>query len=274
MSGATALICYNRRQNQERMRLQHSQNHRSFFLFAALFSACILASGAGFSAADVQKGFTPDEQKILMNFILQYDMGKAAQAGVEVLLRAHDDACAVTLVMDTYGVPRETAELFVRLAGQSNGIAATRRPRRRARRGSRHVISQDFRDDRRAISACALSRPERTSWTHSGGQTNAVTVKHASHAATACSSHAVPVSRSPSARSALPRLFCVIAQSSGTRSRVLSCSASRKALTASSSRAVPLSRSPSVQSASAEVALRRRPVERHALAGPFLQRGR
>jgi hypothetical protein len=36
---------------------------------------------------------------------------------------------------------------------------------------------------------------------------------------------AVPLSRSPSLESALPRLFCVVAQSSGTRSRVLSSSA-------------------------------------------------
>ena len=49
--------------------------------------------------------------------------------------------------------------------------------------------------------------------------------------------------------SALPRLFCVVAQSSGTRSRVSSSSACAKAATASSSRTVPLSRSPSLQSA-------------------------
>jgi hypothetical protein len=107
------------------MRLPHRQHHRSLVLFAALFSACIL-SGAGLSgahAADAQKGFTPAEQKTLMNFILQYDMGKAVEPGVSALLRAHDDACAATLVMDTYGVPMETAELFVRLVGQSNGLA-------------------------------------------------------------------------------------------------------------------------------------------------------
>jgi hypothetical protein len=110
------------------MRLPHRQNHRSLFLFAALFSVYILASGAGFSAAhaaDRQKGFTADEQKTLMNFILQYGMGKAVEPGVAALLRAHDDACAVSLVADTYGVPRETAELFVRLVGQSNSMATS-----------------------------------------------------------------------------------------------------------------------------------------------------
>lgn len=55
-----------------------------------------------------------------MKFILQYDMGKAVETGVAALLRAHNDACAVSLVVDTYGVPRETAELFVKLVGQSN----------------------------------------------------------------------------------------------------------------------------------------------------------
>ena len=74
-------------------------------------------------------------------------------------------------------------------------------------------------------------------------------------------------------QSAMPRLFCVIAQSSGTRSRVISSSAARKAATASSSRAVPLSRSPEPRKRGAEVVLRRRPVERHPLARPFLQRG-
>jgi hypothetical protein len=44
-------------------------------------------------------------------------------------------------------------------------------------------------------------------------------------------------------------LFCVPAQSSGTRSRVRSSSTARYADTASSSRAVPLSRAPSVSSA-------------------------
>ena len=73
---------------------------------------------------------------------------------------------------------------------------------------------------RRAFSACACSMWERTSFTHAGGQADAVTVRHAFHAATACSSRAVPLSRSPSLQSAVPRLFCVIAQSSGTRSRV------------------------------------------------------
>jgi hypothetical protein len=38
---------------------------------------------------------------------------------------------------------------------------------------------------------------------------------------------AVPLSRSPSLRSALPRLFCVSAHLSGTRSRVYSSSAEK-----------------------------------------------
>ena len=70
----------------------------------------------------------------------------------------------------------------------------------------------------------------------------------------------------------MPRLFWVAAQSSGTRSRVRSFSASRKAATASSSRAVPLSRSPRLGEAYAQIVLGHGPVERHALAGPFLQR--
>ena len=113
----------------------HSRNP---FVFAALLSICTLtgdasvaaepAPAAGYPATaqatdNGQKGFTAAEQKTLMNFILQYDMGKAVEPGVMALLRAHDDACAITLVMDTYGVPHETAALFVRLAGQSNGIA-------------------------------------------------------------------------------------------------------------------------------------------------------
>ena len=63
-----------------------------------------------------------------------------------------------------------------------------------------------------------------------------------------------------------------MAQSSGTRSRVYSFSASRKAATASSRRAVPLSRSPSALSARAEIVLGHGPFERHALAGPVLTR--
>ena len=53
----------------------------------------------------------------------------------------------------------------------------------------------------------------------------------------------------PASLTRLPRLFWVMAQSSGTRSRVRSFSASRKAATASSSLAVPLSRSPSLANA-------------------------
>ncbi len=55
--------------------------------------------------------------------------------------------------------------------------------------------------------------------------------------------------RFPMAHNAEPRLYWVAAQSSGTRSRVLSLSASRKATTASSSFAVPLSRSPRADNA-------------------------
>ena len=51
------------------------------------------------------------------------------------------------------------------------------------------------------------------------------TPRHRSEGAS--SSRAVPPSRSPSAPSASPRLFCVTAQSSGTRSCVHSCSAAR-----------------------------------------------
>ena len=69
------------------------------------------------------------------------------------------------------------------------------------------------------------------------------------YAAIASSSRAGLLSRSPSRSSALPRPFCVTAQSSGTRSRVCSASASRYAATASSSRAVPFSRSPTNRSA-------------------------
>jgi hypothetical protein len=110
------------------MHRQHGKSYSAQFLFAGLASALILASGAGFPAAhaaDAQKAFTPDEQKTLMNFILTYDMGKVVEPGVSALLRAHDDGCAVSLVVDTYGVSRETAELFVRLVGQSNGLGET-----------------------------------------------------------------------------------------------------------------------------------------------------
>jgi hypothetical protein len=52
------------------------------------------------------------------------------QPGVEALLRAHDDDCAVILVRDTYGVPKETAELFVRVVGQSHEyVEAPGKPR-------------------------------------------------------------------------------------------------------------------------------------------------
>jgi hypothetical protein len=56
-------------------------------------------------------------------------------------------------------------------------------------------------------------------------------------------------SSAPSTRNALPRPFWVAAQSSGTRSRVLSYNAAPYAVTASSSRPVLPSRSPSVLSA-------------------------
>jgi hypothetical protein len=68
-------------------------------------------------------------------------------------------------------------------------------------------------------------------------------------AATASSSRAVPLSRCPSFQSARPRLACVAAHWSGTRSRVYSSNAARWAATASSSRVVPLSRCPSFQRA-------------------------
>jgi hypothetical protein len=59
----------------------------------------------------------------------------------------------------------------------------------------------------------------------------------------------VPFSRSPSLVSALPRLSCVVAHWSGTRSRVISWSVSLQASTASSRRSVPFSRSPSLVTA-------------------------
>ena len=80
-------------------------------------------------------------------------------------------------------------------------------------------------------------------------------------------------SRSRAARvvaSALPRLFCVMAQWSGTRSRVLSLSASRKAATASSSRVRSALALPQAAQRAAEIVLRRRPIERNALARLFL----
>ena len=85
-------------------------------------------------------------------------------------------------------------------------------------------------------------------------------------------SRAVPLSRSPSTPSAVPRLLCVVAHCSGTRSRVCASSAARKAATASSSRAVPLSRSPERFKRHAQVVLRRRPVEWSPVARTFLKR--
>src|SRR6516162_9326006 len=58
-----------------------------------------------------------------------------------------------------------------------------------------------------------------------------------------------PPPRIPMAFNAEPKLYWVAAHSSGTRSRVLSLSASRKATTASSSLAVPTSRSPRTSNA-------------------------
>jgi hypothetical protein len=81
----------------------------------------------------------------------------------------------------------------------------------------------------------------------------------------------VPLSRAPSISSAVPRLSCALAHSSGTPSRVHSVSAARKAVTASSNRAVPLSRSPSPKSALPRLFCVRGPVERHTFAGSFLQ---
>jgi glycine/D-amino acid oxidase-like deaminating enzyme len=69
-------------------------------------------------------------------------------------------------------------------------------------------------------------------------------------------------------RSPPPELFWVVAQRSGTPSRVYSSDASRKAATASRSRAVPLSQH---QKRGAKVHLGRRPLERDAIAGPFFE---
>jgi len=55
--------------------------------------------------------------------------------------------------------------------------------------------------------------------------------------------------RSSSSLVAKFKLFCVVAHCSGTRSRVISSSASRQAATDSSSRSVPLSRSPKLDRA-------------------------
>src|SRR6266487_1356130 len=84
--------------------------------------------------------------------------------------------------------------------------------------------------------------------------------------------HRCRCARSPRRQSALPRLFWVLAQSSGTRSRVRSLSASRQAATASSSFAVPLSRVPRARSALPQIVLCPGPLERYDLAALFLQR--
>ena len=71
----------------------------------------------------------------------------------------------------------------------------------------------------------------------------------------------------------MPRLFCVVAQPSGTRLRVRTSRAARQASTACSRRSVPLSRAPRVRKYTAEVVLRHGPVERNALAGVNLKGG-
>ena len=70
----------------------------------------------------------------------------------------------------------------------------------------------------------------------------------------------------------MPRLFCVVAHWSGTRSRVIFL----QRLAIGRDRLLELRR-PALPLAEpleriAEIVLRRRPVERHALARPFLQR--
>jgi hypothetical protein len=78
--------------------------------------------------------------------------------------------------------------------------------------------------------------------------------------------------RGPARR--LPRLFCVMAQSSGTRSRVLPPATARKAVAAFSSRVVPLSRSPSTRSASPRPGLSRGPETYRRNGGGPSRQGR
>jgi hypothetical protein len=140
------------------------------------------------------------------------------------------------------GRPSIDPELMVRmlLVGYCYGIRSERRLCEaigsvfqryplllQTRVSSAAVTRQIYWAMRRAFSVRAWSMWAYTSRTHACGQADAVTVRHASQAATASVRCAVSLSRSPSVNSALPRLFCVVAQSSGTRSRVRSSSATR-----------------------------------------------
>jgi hypothetical protein len=96
-------------------------------------------------------------------------------------------------------------------------------------------------------------------------------MENQSSAATASSSRSVPLSRSPSLKSALPRFICVVAHWSGTRARVLlqRCATGGDGL--------PQPRRPALSRAKrpergAEVVLRSRPVERHPRPRPLLKR--
>ena len=92
----------------------------------------------------------------------------------------------------------------------------------------------------------STKRDEGAASQSSGMRSRVISVSASWKAATACSRRAVPLSRSASLKSALPRLLCIVAHWRGARSRVISVSASWKAATACSRRAVPLSRSPSL----------------------------
>ena len=76
----------------------------------------------------------------------------------------------------------------------------------------------------------------------------------------------------PKRESATPRLFCTIAQSSGTRSRsfLQRGAIGRHRLLQMRRPALPL---PELPERDAEIVLRHRPVERNPLASVFLQRG-
>ena len=81
----------------------------------------------------------------------------------------------------------------------------------------------------------------------------------------------MPPSRSPSLSSALPRLFCVIAQSSGTCARVFPqrVAIGRDRLVEPRRAALALAEPPQRK---AEIVLGHRPVERHALKRQLLKR--
>ena len=90
-------------------------------------------------------------------------------------------------------------------------------------------------------------------------------------ASTPCSSPAVPLPRSPSISRARPRLFWVPAQSSGTRSREF-LKGARKVRRPAPAVPCPLPFAEPRERV-AQVHLGHGPVQRHALAGLFLQRG-